>query len=234
MNKNIFKNTIKDLTLVTGLMAILSVAVTVLLITSGFQGGLYTRYFYFNIPYYRGEPIAIAIAPILLAFMFIGAPILAFLAFKYQNNRVLSDKYHSLPFTRSEQYVSRIAAVLTLVYSVIILTIVTALICLLASGTGFTAKYIVLNLLGYMAGSTLMVGIVVLAMSITGNIFANITVSMLILFLPRCITISMATLISSVIPNFVNIGTLNIFYNPIMNIPVGLVLDQTRLWNTSA
>lgn len=181
--------------------------------------------------FYMGQPIAAAIAPALIAFMFIGSILFTYLSFNYMNKRSSSDFYDSLPYSRLKGYISRICAILTYQYGIIILTITITFITMISAGINFDLGYIPKLMLSYMAGSTLIVGGVVLAMSITGTLIGNLTMSFVILILPRMLLFILDRIILQFSGRaFVNISTLGIFLNPVYNIPTALMLDITRIW----
>jgi len=230
-SKDIFKQSLKKLTLVSILTLIISVIVTIMLINSQSLSVHIFRYAYYDYSLYgsRGYTAA-GVALILLAVMFFASTIFTYLLFSYQNKRSSSDKIHSLPYTRTQQFISRILAILVMLYSIIVLTMLTAYITLIASNSSFTFTYLILGCLGYMAGSALIVGVTATAMSFTGNIFANFTTTAVLLFLPRSILFIIGMLITKVSYQLVNLNELNVFLNPSTNIPLGVILDASRLW----
>jgi len=143
---DIYKQTIKKLGLVAILTAIVSVMMTLVIIqnrTIQFGG----QYMPFNIGFYHYTVFgsngftAAGLAPFLIAVMFAGSALFTYLVFRFQNKRTLSDKYHSLPYTGIQQYVSRILAVLTLLYAVIIITLLTSYVNLSISNFAFIPKH---------------------------------------------------------------------------------------------
>lgn len=233
-SKDIYKQTIKKLGFVTILTAIVSIMVTLVIISMNFgSNGQYMpvvfRYYYVTL-YSSNGFTAAGLAPFLVAVMFIGSVLFTYITFNYQNKRALSDKYHSLPYTRVQQYVSRILAILTLLYAIIILTLLTSYIAINISNILFIPKYYILSALGYMAGTTLIVAVTATAMSITGNLFANLTVTTVLLFVPRSILFMVSMLINRVSHQMVSVNDLNVLLSPSTNIPVGIVLDVSSLW----
>lgn len=233
-SNKIFKQTLKKLLIFSSLEAIISIIVTVLLLvlvsgrSNGFNGSLgRIRY---SIPYFRGAPIAVSIAPILIIVMIVGSIALTLIAFKYLNKRPSSDYYHSLPYTKTQNYTSRICAVLTIQYSIIIITMLAALVTLKVIGLPFIGSFIPQLILGYMAGSTFIIGGVAIAMSLSGNILSNLTLSTIILILPRFLLYVFDRFILEIGIGLIPVNSLNLFLNPTANIPFALLLDFTRLW----
>ena len=108
-----------------------------------------TRYNGFTFIGQRGYTAA-GIAPVLIFVMYIAPLIFSYLAFKYQNKRSLSDQQHSLPYTMTQQFVSRFLAVITMLFAVIIITLLAAWVSLAAASAVYQPSYILLSALGYM------------------------------------------------------------------------------------
>lgn len=181
--------------------------------------------------FYNGQPIAVAIAPALIVFMYVGSFVFTYLSFKHLNSRTSSDFYHSLPTSRISSYISRILAVLTWQYGIIILTMAVSIFTMKGSGISYDASFIPRLIMSYMAGSTLIVGGLALAMSFTGNIVSNSMMALVILVLPRTLLfIADKLIISANYYGFLNISTMGMFLNPVYNIPTAALLDLTRIW----
>jgi|GEM_PF-4590576 len=231
-SKNVFKQAIKKLTLVSILTGLLSTMITTMLISNHHISGhnMLLRFDFDYMLYGSRGYTAVGVAPILLVVMFLCSALFTYISFNYQNKRSSADKFHSLPYTRTQQYVSRIFAILTMLYGVIILTMVTAWVTLNTSDSIYIFRYLILGTLGFMAGTTLIVGIMATAMSFTGNLLSNFTTATVLLFLPRCILFLIGMLITQTSYQIVNLNELNVFLNPSTNIPVGMILDVSKLW----
>ncbi|MBN2878314.1 MAG: hypothetical protein JXN65_01675 [Clostridia bacterium] len=232
--KDIYKQVMKKLSLTALFTLVISVMATIIMIGeqfSGFYGigSFYYRYNGFTFIGQRGYTAA-GIAPVLIFVMYIAPLLFSYLAFKYQNKRSLSDKQHSLPYTMTQQFVSRFLAVITILWAIIIITLITAWIALAAKSAIYQPSYLLLSALGYMAGSALIAAVMSAAMSFTGNLFANITVAGVLLFLPRTILFIIGQSFTGMIGNYVLLNNTNIFLNPASNIPVGILLDISMLW----
>ena len=180
--------------------------------------------------FFRGQPTAFAIAPSLVVFMFLGAAVMTYMAFSYLNKRSASDFYHSLPYTRAENYWSRILAVLTYQVGIIALTLLGSLVLLSVTGTSFNPVFFPMLLLGYTAGSLLVIGGVALGMTITGTLLSNILVAGLILFLPRMLLFVTDQFIDHITNFHLIIGRMGILLNPVYNIATASLLDISRFW----
>lgn len=123
-------------------------------------------------------------------------PLLSLYLFRFLNKRSSSDFYHALPHTRTALYFSFMAAVAAWVVLCAAVSVgFSQLACLLCQ------KYIIIDAAGILnnGGNMLLASALVLAaigvaVSLTGNTFSNITVALIILFLPRlCIYIVSST-----------------------------------------
>jgi len=118
------------------------------------------------------------------------APFITLFLFSFLNKRNASDFFHSLPHKRETIFVSYTAAALTWVLGGLWLsTIISIVIYTIGSA------YILINIstmllvtLALSAGCLLVMAATLMAMSVTGGLFANITTALLILFLPRLIS----------------------------------------------
>ena len=116
-------------------------------------------------------------------------PLMVLSVFKFLNKRRDSDFYHSIPQTRTCLYVSYMSAVATWIFGT-----ATAVTMINSAIYAIFGKYYVLNitdivlgLLGVFAASAFVMCAVALAMSLTGTLFNNIVVSLLIIFVPRLV-----------------------------------------------
>ena len=116
---------------------------------------------------------------VLLIVVLVITPILALYAWSFLNKRSTSDFYHSLPYKRKALFISKFAAV----------TFWQAVSMLTAFVASFIGYHIFRN---YFICALLCSAAIALACSITGNIFSNICVSGLIVFLPRFIILLVA------------------------------------------
>jgi len=120
------------------------------------------------------------------------APLITLYLFSFLNKRNSSDFYHSLPHKRETIFISYTAAILTWVIGGIWLStgISLAIYAFAAEHILLNFSSVILTTLGLSAGCVLVVGAVLMAMSVTGGVFANIVTALLIIFLPRAIMLS--------------------------------------------
>ena len=220
--------TLKRLLIPTLIMGVMSIVSSLLYL--GGRVKMIDEYRYGYGTFFRGQPTSFAIAPALVVFMFLGSIVLTYMAFSYLNKRNASDFYHALPYTRMENYWSRILAVLTYQIGVIALTLASSYVLLTVSGVGFNPTFFPLLLLGYTAGSLLVIGAVSVAMSITGTLLSNVFVSGLILFLPRMLLFVVDQFILTITLRRLLIGHMGVLLNPVYNIVTASLLDISRTW----
>ena len=231
----LYKATLKKLLIPAVIMGVLLIISTVLFINGRARAvqdyEYYGYYGYYGIgSFFRGKPTAFAMAPGLPIFMIVGAAVLTFTAFSYLNKRNASDFYQSLPYTRTENIVSRFLAVMTYQIGIVVLTLLVSLLVLKANGISANASFFPLLIGGYTAGSLLVAGAVMLAMSITGTAISNTLVAGLILFLPRMLLFIMGQSAINMTNWRVLLGHTGIFLNPVYNIVTGSLLDISGLW----
>ena len=140
--------------------------------------------------------------PLLMLGFPVLAPIMSLYLFHFLDGRNSSDFYHVIPQTRNCLFLSLTAALLT--WLIAILWGSTA-ICLITCK--LLGKYLVLTtasvpalVFTMTAASFLVAASVLLAVSITGTLFTNIVVSLLVIFLPRAVMLVMSICLSSAMP----------------------------------
>ena len=132
------------------------------------------------------EPVSMN--PLLSLTFFLCAPMLTLVLFQFLNKRNQSDFYHAIPQPRSCVAVSFLAAVLTwiLVYAVVPTLCGAALYrVFLYQYMAFDMSAVFVGMLNVFVLSLLVISAVFLAMTVTGTLFSNGIVALLILFLPR-------------------------------------------------
>lgn len=130
--------------------------------------------------------------PIMLVVL-IMAPLMVLILFHFLNKRAASDLYHAMPHKRITHYVSYASAILAWVLIVMVAsTLVSIIVCAITSAsTSITLIYS--TFLPYLCSifltCLLIVSGMLLAMSLSGTLFTNILLTVIILFLPRfCIS----------------------------------------------
>lgn len=130
-------------------------------------------------------------AAALYVFDFVAPVTMAFLSFGYLMRRNASDFYHSLPITREAAFFSRALAILTYAAGTIVLSL--ALSFALFDIAGAVNWLQLPCLLSYhLLCFLLVLACTLIGLSLTGTWFAALTVTGLVLFLPRMILVVIA------------------------------------------
>lgn len=185
---------------------------------------------------YTFEPMALNFQTILLSLFIMAtfvAPIMVLSLFSVFNKRASSDFYHSLPYTRTCLFVSKMAAVyawvigISAICSTLGLIVYTCLpkLFVVSFGGGFDL------LLSYIAILLITTGGCALAMAITGTVFSNFCVAGLIIFLPRVIITVLSLYISEKADFLVFNYTAQTFLSPSFNVLFASVGGGTHLTN---
>ncbi len=232
---SLYKQTLKQLLLPAIIMGVICIVASV--INMSVSNDINSRYEFARIfrviifKFYGGQPIAAAIAPALIIFMYVGSAVFTYLAFKHQNSRSASDFYGSMPHSSLNNYLSRIAAVLTWQVGIIVLSMCASVIAMMGGHITFDASFIPRLTLSFIAGSLLIIGGVAIAMSITGHFASNIIAAFVILAVPRFMLFVFDRLILGATWDiFTDISKMGIFLNPVYNIPTAVILDLTSMW----
>jgi ABC-2 type transport system permease protein len=156
-------------------------------------------------------------APLLFIFMFLAPLIFILYLFRFQNKRNGSDFFHSVPDSRIALYTSYAAAALAWLYAIILAVLgILSVIYIVFLGSCFNLNFIPYLLFTFLVGTTLVAGATLVAVSATGTILTNITLTGIVLFLPRLVTFMLTYCILNLLPNMAmdNFGMLtNINYN---------------------
>lgn len=174
---------------------------------------------------------ALAIAPILFVFMYLGGLLLPFGAFSFLNKRSSSDFFHSIPYSRTCVFVSTVLATLTWVAITIFSTLLATVLGCIFTGMTFYYSFLPPLIITLLIGTAMMCSIATLGMTITGTRFSNLIIFGLILFLPRFIMALSASgilTLARILPSSAELGLLNASYN----IPVGMFLSALGLYPT--
>jgi len=150
------------------------------------------------------------------------APIATLVLFSFLNKRNSSDFFHSIPHKRSTIFVSMLASLVTWVWGAIIVT-TTVSVGIFAIGQALGAitlhiGSILIVTAAALAGSLLMIAVFLIAMSVTGNLFSNITMALLIMYLPRAIFIAFTELVNMSIGYIADFVAIPIFSDWTYNI----------------
>lgn len=140
--------------------------------------------------------------PLVVLCPFLIAPLMMLVLFYFLNKRSASDFYHALPNTRVSLFVSFAAAVLTWVTTIMLLTTATDLVMFQlfpSEGTiNFPAALTMLfNLWAAALYLCMSLGI---GMSVTGTLFTNLAVTVLLVFSPRLLLFAVHESLTSALP----------------------------------
>lgn len=164
--------------------------------------------------------------PVLVLLFCVIAPLMAIMLFNFTTNRAASDFYFSVPKTRKALYFSFTFAILTWIFIILAFSI----------GLPMILSLILNKYLAYNIGASLLfvaqlvvsciyiIAACLIAVSVTGTVFSNIAVALLLIFVPRLFILVI-----------VNGGMAGLYYAdanetlPLLsysiNIPVGFVLN---------
>ena len=138
------------------------------------------------------------VPPIIMAILFV--PIMMLVAFSFLNKRNSCDFYHAIPVKRLPMYMSTISAVLAwtcimLITPAILMGIMC--VCLPYVETSFSAVLVV-TVKG-LALAAFVMGTFAIGISLSGTLFTNILVSLMIIVLPRLLMFAYITIVGTVV-----------------------------------
>ncbi|MDO5403640.1 MAG: hypothetical protein Q4F11_09405, partial [Eubacteriales bacterium] len=139
---------------------------------------------------------------ILLLTFVIYTPLLTLMCWNFLTKRNASDFYHSLPYTRVCTYLTHSAAIIA--WQLITLVIAGAVS---AAAYGVLSDYFIVDygsmlhmLLNVFGCNLLCMAGITLACTLTGNLFSNVVVSGMIIFLPRFMIMMVSNVMSGMLP----------------------------------
>ncbi len=129
------------------------------------------------------------INPMLVLTFILVSPVLTFTLFYGFNKRNSCDFYYAIPYSRTCIYISYVLSVITWVIGIFIVILIPSIL----SAIFFRHAIIIysemlVEFLGIIASSMLVISAITLAMSLTGKIYSNILMTGIILFMPRMMT----------------------------------------------
>ncbi len=152
------------------------------------------------------------------------APLMTLYLFSFLNKREGSDFYHAIPETRRCLFVSFFASVVTWLLFIVVSTaaIITFFYAILPQL--YTVNYTSVLLVSFntFTGSLLVAASVAIAMCLTGTVFSNVLVSLLLIFLPRMLIQLAIMAINDALP-IVNGLPFAAMLSYEYNVPVGLI-----------
>lgn len=149
-----------------------------------------------NLNYFKqtGDITATAVTisdfPVLIATFVVVTPILMLMAFSYNNKRNSSDFYNSLPYTRLNMYLTKLAAVLAwqlIMFAAVAVAVIVPM-AIYHDYFVYSVSSLIWTFVGIMVCNLICGASIVLACSVTGNLISNICLSGLIMFLPATLS----------------------------------------------
>ncbi len=171
-----------------------------------------------TLTFLSSHPLLVLCFPVL-------APVMSLYLFHILDRREACDFYHSIPQTRGCLFVSLTAALFTWLLAILLVSsLVNLAVCqLLGRYLTLTFRSIPPLLLNLTAATLLVSAAVLLAMSLTGTLFTNMVVALLILFLPRAILLAVTICLSSAMP-YVSSSHLFPFLDYSWNVVAGVII----------
>jgi len=124
-----------------------------------------------------------------------------FYLFNFLNRRDGSDFYHALPVSRAALYFSFLAAVLTWVWGIGILSFLCIVATALLGGTALTGAMVAVSFGLLLSATLFLVAATAVAVSTTGTRFLNLLVFTLILFVPNGVATAFTRAVSARVPS---------------------------------
>ncbi len=162
--------------------------------------------------------------PSLLGTFTLVAPLMTLYLFSFLNKRNTSDFYHAIPVKRTAVFFSFFLAIVTWLAALFIITTATAGVFCLALGQKLTVDVlgILLATCNLFAACLLVTASVAIAMSVTGTVFTNIIVSLMIIFVPRILMMVVTQSVVEFVP-IIPQNTLAAPLDAVYNIPFGVM-----------
>ena len=182
---------------------------------------------------------AMEMHPLLILCFLVLAPLMVLYLFQFLNKRSACDFYHALPNSRVSLFLSFFAAVLTwLAAAAVISTALSAAsFSLLSSYYSFNLSGMLVFLFNTLAASLYVAAAFAIGMCVTGTLFTNVTVSLLLLLMPRLLLAVFSATLQGLLPavpalNF--IPPLDAQYNVVTNLIFGIFNGDPTLSFTFA
>ncbi|MDR2670691.1 MAG: hypothetical protein LBC26_03090 [Oscillospiraceae bacterium] len=172
----------------------------------------------------RDTPNILVLTPALIPFMYLGTIVLVFAAFSFLFSRRASDFYHALPETRLSLYGAAAGAALTWVLGTVTLAALAAHAVYGLCGFEPALSDLLPNLLGYALGSLLVAGCVLVGVCATGTRFSAFVLTMILLFLPRYVSVLLNVTMENVAPMLIP-GHMGPLFDVSLNFPVSFFLS---------
>ena len=147
--------------------------------------------------------------------------VMIFLLFNFMNIRKASDFYHSIPLSKTCVYLTyTVTALIWSIVTVVVSTLLSFTIYALSLKTVINIEFIWPTIISSIILAMLIASIALLAKGLSGTIFTNIIITLIIMFLPRVIILLYTTAINtSVKITDVSFMSLTDIYNNIIFAP---------------
>ena len=114
--------------------------------------------------------------------------VMIFLLFNFMNIRKASDFYHSIPLSKTCVYLTyTVTALIWSIVTVVVSTLLSFIIYALSLKTVINIEFIWPTIISSIILAMLVASIALLAKGLSGTIFTNIIITLIIMFLPRVI-----------------------------------------------
>lgn len=163
-------------------------------------------------------------SPLIVLLFCVFAPLMMLFLFTFVNKRESSDFYHAIPTTRISLFFSFFGAVLAWVLIITVVSTVAATVVHASLPHLFLVNYesIVYTCFNCVAGAVFIMGAVGIAISVTGTVFTNLLVSLILIFFPRILLLLVVQGIQSAFPLVEGLP-----FAPLLgaeyNVPVGFI-----------
>ncbi len=137
----------------------------------------------------------------LVCVFYIVIPIMMLVMFSFNNKRNGCDLYHAAPVKRTTLYFSLLSAVLAWAFILIAAsTVVFTFMMKVLPGITMGTDYMVMFLVAVIAGCFFVTGAFAIGVSVTGTLFTNMVVTLMILVIPRTILLLVQNELESMAP----------------------------------
>lgn len=162
---------------------------------------------------------------LIMAFILV-SPLLTFSMFKFLNKRNSSDFYHSLPYTRTCIYLSFFASVVTWLAVAVAVPTIVGIITYSVLGKFFTIVPLTFIKIAVncFVGGVLVAAAATIGASLSGTIFTNAILTLLVIFVPRFIITLFTAALTQVNPLLISDKIMPLISNN-LNVPVGVVMN---------
>lgn len=176
----------------------------------------------------------ITMHPLLILTYCVMAPLMMLYLFQFLNKRAASDFYHAIPNSRVSLFFSFFAAVMTWLAAAAVASTLLSLAGFLLLGASVSVNVFSLLILLFnsLAGCLFVCGAMAVAMCLTGTLFTNVTVSLLIIFMPRLLLAVFCSALQGMLPMISSlyfIPPLDSQYNVVTNLFFGAFNGNAEL-----